>query len=251
MASRYRVRQKQYRPIHWLGYMLSAVNLIAIAFFTLDLPLAKAARELPPVLVRIAGDVTNTGQVLHLLGILALIVLAGLGLALRQRDGRRRYRLAHVLHMTAYLLISLLLTSVIANSVKTIIGRARPPLYDQYGILGFKPFDGHFLLQSFPSGHSAQIAAFMVALALLFPRMRLLTVGVALWIGATRIILGVHYPSDVAAGLLLGAGLSFLIAVLFSRFGLLFALTPGGFPVPRLRHPMRRRPATGRQAAGT
>jgi undecaprenyl-diphosphatase len=242
LTSRYMARQKQHRPIHWLGYTLSALNIIAIAFFALDLPLARSARDLPPALVRIAGDVTNTGQVLHLLGVLAIIVPVGLGMALRQRDRRRRYRLAYMLHMTAYLLISLLLTSAIVNSVKTMIGRARPPLYEQYGIFGFKPFDGHFLLQSFPSGHSAQIAAFMVALALLFPRFRPLLVGAALWIGATRVILGVHYPSDVAAGLALGAGLSIVMALLFSRFGLLFVLSPNGFPVPRVRRLMRRRP---------
>lgn len=242
LASRYMARQKQHRPIPWLGYTLSALNIIAIAFFALDLPLAKSARDLPPALVGIAGDVTNTGQVLHLLGVLAIIVAVGLGMALRQRDHRRRYRLAYMLHMTAYLLVSLLLTSAIVNSVKTIIGRARPPLYEQYGIFGFKPFDGHFLLQSFPSGHSAQMAAFMVALALLFPRFRLLLGGAALWIGATRIILGVHYPSDVAGGLALGGGIAFAVAIVFSRFGLLFSLSPSGLPVPRVRRLMRRRP---------
>lgn len=242
MAARYAARRGQHRPLPWLGYTLSVVNIVIIAFFVLDAPLGKTARDLPVALVAIAGDVTNVGQILRVLGAIVVILAVGLLLARRMADLRRPYRIAHLLRMTAYLVASVFSASIVVHVLKTMIGRARPLVYDQYGILGFRPFDGDFLFQSFPSAHSTQVGAFFVALALLFPRFRLVLVGAALWIGATRVILGVHYPSDVAAGLGLGAWFAFATAVMFSRFGLLFALSPNGFPVPRVRRLMRRRP---------
>ena len=57
---------------------------------------------------------------------------------------------------------------------------------------------------SFPSGHTA--AAFMVALivATFFPALTGLAYGLALAIGSSRVLLGVHFPSDIAAGAALG-----------------------------------------------
>jgi len=241
MGARYHARRAQHRRLPWLGYTLSVLNIIAIAFFVLDAPLGKAAKDLPVALVAIAGDVTNVGQILRVLGAIIVIFIVGLLLARRMADLRRRYRFAYLMRMAAYLVASVLSASAVVHVVKTAIGRARPLVYDQYGIFGFRPFDGDFLFQSFPSAHSTQVGAFFLALALLFPRYRLVFVGAALWIGATRVILGVHYPSDVAAGLALGAWFAFATAILFSRFGLLFALSPNGFPVPRVRRLMRRR----------
>lgn len=63
---------------------------------------------------------------------------------------------------------------------------------------------------SFPSNHSAIAGAAAVALALAVPRLALLTVPVALLMAFSRVFVGVHYPHDVAMGLLLGASLAAL-----------------------------------------
>ncbi|WP_420034192.1 phosphatase PAP2 family protein [Streptomyces sp. cg28] len=66
---------------------------------------------------------------------------------------------------------------------------------------------------SFPSNHSTIAAAAAVGLALAWPKIGWLTVPMAIMMAFSRVFVGVHYPHDVAVGLLLGA----FVAVLFSR----------------------------------
>lgn len=92
--------------------------------------------------------------------------------------------------------------------VKALVGRARPVVEDAVA---------HAPGSSFPSGHATQITATTVTLTLLFwpllgPRARVVVpvVGgvLVLLTGLDRVLLGVHFPSDVVAGMLLGGGLA-------------------------------------------
>ncbi|OQP86124.1 phosphatidic acid phosphatase [Rhizobium rhizosphaerae] len=234
LRRRYEARRTLHRRVPWRGFTLSALNLIAIAFFVLDTPLGQAAKSLPPPLISFAGNVTDIGKLAYILAAVTTVLISLFLMGRRLSGVRRRFRMAYLGQMTLYAALSVLVSSIVVHLLKYAIGRSRPLLFEQDGVLSFHPFSGDFLHESFPSGHSAHIGALFMALALLFPRFRLVFIGLGLWLGATRIILGVHFPSDVVAGLSLGAWLAFAVSILFARFGLVFSVDRNGWPMPRL-----------------
>lgn len=86
--------------------------------------------------------------------------------------------------------------------VKTV--RPRPYQVHQVIIMGERPLD----VFSFPSGHTLQAVLFTCALGSYFPILLWVMVPFALLIALSRMVLGLHYPTDVAIGGMLGAGLA-------------------------------------------
>jgi undecaprenyl-diphosphatase len=77
---------------------------------------------------------------------------------------------------------------------------------------------------SFPSGHATSAVAILLLAALVLPKQnRPLWVGlglsIALLIAASRVLLGVHWPSDILGGILLGAGFALAGAATAQRVG--------------------------------
>lgn len=68
---------------------------------------------------------------------------------------------------------------------------------------------------SFPSGHTMTAFAFAMALSSFYPSLLPVLLFCALSIAASRILLGMHFLSDVVAGALLGTGLGYLSYTLF------------------------------------
>ena len=92
---------------------------------------------------------------------------------------------------------------------------------------------------SFPSGHSASAASMYGSIAREIRKkwMWILAVILPLLIGISRFIVGVHYPTDVLAGALIGTGSALLVHALFSRLNDDTA-APAAPPVVRFSFPL-------------
>ncbi len=99
------------------------------------------------------------------------------------------------------LVVLLLMVAGLSQGLKALIDRDRP----------FDSLDGIEKLSSggdssFPSGHTLEAFAMATALSFFFPRRRVIlpVFAWALLVAYSRVALGVHYPSDVAAGIAAG-----------------------------------------------
>lgn len=97
--------------------------------------------------------------------------------------------------------------SGITNALKYTIDRQRP--YITYPDIAKKSSGGS---PSFPSGHTSSAFATATSLSLAYPKWYVI-VPTFTWagtVGYSRMHLGVHYPSDVLAGALVGSGCAWL-----------------------------------------
>ena len=100
--------------------------------------------------------------------------------------------------------------ALVSKALKLGLRRARPFLAHTGIPLGAQPLDAG----SFPSGHTLHAVAFTVVVCADLALLALLLVPFTLAVAASRVVLGLHYPSDVAAGAAFGALLGWAVLAL-------------------------------------
>jgi undecaprenyl-diphosphatase len=88
--------------------------------------------------------------------------------------------------------------------LKRHLARERPYISHSAVQCATRPLDRY----SFPSGHTLHAVAFTVLAAHYFPELLLLLGPFAILVALSRVVLGLHYPSDVAAGGAIGLALA-------------------------------------------
>ena len=153
-----------------------------------------------PALLAFFGVVTLGGAAVFLVpataGLCGLLLLA------------RHYREAGLLAAT------MASGWAVTYALKTLVDRPRPELWSTTWYWG----------SSFPSGHTLSTAAFSTALTLIaariWPRSKRAVLPLAvLWMslmGLSRLVLGVHWPSDVLAAICLGAFIPLAISMVMN-----------------------------------
>lgn len=105
-----------------------------------------------------------------------------------------------------YVASSTATTFILNTLIKKLVKRPRPFVSNIHLTAVYQPSSS-----SFPSGHTSSAFSSATALVRAYPKWYVIAPAF-LWSGAvgySRMYLGVHYPSDVTAGALLGAGTAF------------------------------------------
>ncbi len=191
-------------PLHVLAALLPGLaGLILVGWLAGELWLSVVGNAEVEAMRDLAADrgsaITAVARIVTWAG--SAWLLAPLGLlccaALLSR-GRPRESLVPLVSLGGAMLLTI--------AVKALVDRPRPTVEHLQSVSG----------PSFPSGHATQASAFWLSLVVVLvptagARHRVIRVCTALAIvlvlavAASRVWLGVHYPSDVVAGVTLGA----------------------------------------------
>lgn len=96
--------------------------------------------------------------------------------------------------------LALSLSHIPVHIVKKMFPRKRPYLKLEKTNFHANPLQDH----SFPSGHTTAIFSVIIPFILFIPTLSFILIPLGVCVGISRIYLGLHYPSDVLAGTILG-----------------------------------------------
>lgn len=205
-----------------------ALTFIFFGMVLIDPFIHERARAIPPEIRSLFKAITHIGRSNWML--IPTGVVVALALVLRHRNGGFRNSVGYglIASTIGFVFMSIGGAGLIANLTKNILGRARPKLYDMVGPLDFQLFAFDPDFAAMPSGHATNIFAFATVIAMLWPRGKVLLYTLAIWIAASRVIIGEHYFMDVLVGAILGTTFPYLVRERFAARRWLFERTPEG-----------------------
>ena len=183
--------------------VLAGLGLLTFAMLTLvDLSLGKSLGNLGSLL---KGDLY---YLFRIWGSLWPWLLFSIALAISCRGKEQPNRAKQ----SAFLLLSPALSGAWAELLKIILRRERPSQLEAYVFrpLTDRPWSSSGL--GLPSSHAAVAFGGSMALMVLFPRLRLPSLVMAVGCALTRVASGAHYPTDIYLGALVGAVTGLLLA---------------------------------------
>ena len=101
-----------------------------------------------------------------------------------------------------------IVVTLVVHIIKRSIARVRP--FNALESICPHKFEKDY---SFPSGHTAATFSAALVLSTFVPVLQMVWFGAAVVVAFSRIYLGVHYPSDVLAGGMIGVGITGLLLI--------------------------------------
>ena len=132
-----------------------------------------------------------------------LMLIAALGVVIAWRSKRPDW-----VRVLCVMMIAASLAGLAADILRAVTGRTRPYVQARQGFYGIHDGSQWLLTEhaynSFPSGHTAAITGFLVPLVAFRRRVAWTAVPIICLVGAARIYVGAHHPSDIVVGAVLG-----------------------------------------------
>ena len=156
-----------------------------------------------------------------------LVGLVALILAANTKRPRDQMGFAVLATRAGFLFLTIALSVVLVQAIKFALGRAHPHLVEHFYAFHFSLFSPDAAVASFPSGHATTAFAAAAVMAIFVPRGQIAFFIAALAISFSRVASGVHFPSDVLGGMVLGMALAIALARYFARRKIVFHMVDG------------------------
>jgi membrane-associated phospholipid phosphatase len=172
------------------GFSVVAVGFCLFSYYYLDIRIAYYCNSIAPPVKSIFEHITGFGKsTWYLVG----SVLCYLYFKFISIDNRLSSK-------SIFIFLAIVISGVITDILKYILGRYRPEALFQQDLYGFVYFQHSHSMTSFPSGHANTITALVFSLYLIYPRYWPIHILIALLIMASRVVISAHYLSDVVFG---------------------------------------------------
>ncbi|HEY8577295.1 MAG TPA: phosphatase PAP2 family protein [Devosia sp.] len=228
---------------NWPDFAAAIIGVLFILVF-LDAYVSQSLMAWPPAWQAPFAFITEFGlSDWVLIPSLLVFVLAALAARLVPRGLYRRatYELCLV---ASFIFVGVGLPGLLVNLLKRLFGRARPELFADAGTFQFQHLINDWTFQSFPSGHATTAIGTAFVVGFMAPRYFRLILLIAVMTGISRVVIGMHYPTDVVAGFVIGTLGAYAVRNFYGRRRWLFAQLPDGSVrfrgTPNLRTAWRR-----------
>ena len=167
-------------------------------------------------------SITNIGKAIYVISVCIVIVVLRLLISIDNISQKMAKLYSIITICAVFVLSSVIISGVIAQIIKMIIGRGRPKFFEQFGSHYFHHFSlPGYDFASMPSGHATTDGAMLIALLFIFPRFKYLWLIALIILAASRVFVFAHYPSDVIFGAALGGYTSAYIYYWMKNRGLI------------------------------
>jgi membrane-associated phospholipid phosphatase len=228
-----RTRRARRKPVWraplrvWTAALVALLVIAAVMVFA-DAAIAEAAKHLPSWIVVTFAFLTDFGKSGWFLWPTGLLLVAIAAFASPALAPLHRLVLAAIAVRTGFLFAAIAAPSLFVTVIKRVIGRARPFVGEQADPFLYMQLVWRADYASMPSGHATTAFAAVVAVGLLWPRLRLPMLAYAVVIAVSRVVLDAHYLSDVIAGAIAGGVGALLVRDWFAARRLGFAVDADG-----------------------
>ena len=218
---------------------LFALAIIAGTMALLDARMIIAVGGVPKWVSHLFNELTEFGTSDWFLVPIGLLLLTIAALASPALSRLSQLVVVAFTVRLGFVFAAIALPGLFVTIVKRLIGRARPFMGGDADPFLYLPFVWKPEYASLPSGHATNVFAALVAVGLVWPRLRAIMLVYALIIAASRVIVLAHHPSDVIAGAVVGVVGALMVRDWFAARRLGFAIAPDGgvrtLPGPSLR----------------